>query len=108
MKQTKDDFKKFIKENRGVLFYIATQSCSVGEALEPKVKNLLSEKYPKLVYRFMDMNQSPELLASLQVFTEPTILLFVEEKEFLRKSRHIAIQDLDRSIERLYELAFEY
>ena len=101
------DFVEHINTNQGVLFYFATTSCTVGEALEPKVQKLLEEKYPKLVYCPIDMNRAAELSASHQVFVEPTILLFIEGKEFLRKSRHIGLQDLDMSINRIYELAFE-
>jgi len=107
MIKTVIDFKRQITGNTGVLFYFATQSCSVGEALEPKVRNLLIQKYPKLVFRSIDMNVASELSASLNVFTEPTILVFFEGKEFLRKSRHINLAELDMAVCRIYELAFE-
>jgi len=107
MIRTEADFKRCLEAQKGVLFYFATQSCSVGEALEPKVKELLSEKYPKLKYRFVDMNMAKELSAALQVFVEPTLLLFVEGKEYIRKSRHIGLMELDEALRRLYALAFE-
>ena len=91
----------------GILFYFGTNSCSVGEALEPKVRNLINKKYPKINFCFIDMNLSQELSASKQVFVEPTILLYLDGKEFLRKSRHIGLVELDMAIERIYPLAFE-
>ncbi len=105
--QSEVDFKELIRTHKGVLFYFATISCSVGEALEPKVQKLLKEKYPKLVYCSIDMNMAAELSATHQVFVEPTILLFVEGKEYLRKSRHIGLGELDMAISRIYDLAFE-
>ena len=102
-----DFFEKQIKQHRGVLLYFATNSCSVGVALEPKVRNLLQTKYPKLVFTFVDMNEVPEFSAAHQVFAEPTILLFLDGKEFLRKSRHIGVNELELAIERIYQLAFE-
>ena len=104
---TQADFIEYVNTNQGVLFYFATTSCAVGEALEPKVRKLLAEKYPKLVYCPIDMNLAAELSATHQVFVEPTLLLFIQGKEFLRKSRHIGLQDLDMSINRIYTLAFE-
>jgi len=103
----KNDLEQLIVESRGVVLYFATNSCSVGEALEPKVRSLLDEKFPKLVFNFIDMNAAPEFSAKHQVFVEPTILLFIDGKEFLRKSRHIGISELEMAIERLYPLAFE-
>jgi thioredoxin 1 len=101
------DFNDHIRTHKGVLFYFATTSCSVGEALEPKVQKLLHQKYPKLEYCSIDMNLAAELSAAHQVFVEPTILLFLEGKEYLRKSRHIGLVELDMSIGRIYDLAFE-
>jgi thioredoxin 1 len=101
------DFSNLISENRGVLFYFSTASCSVGEALEPKVKRLLAERFPGLIYCFIDMNASPEISARHQVFVEPTILLFLDGKESMRKSRHIGLIELEQSLSRIYSLAFE-
>ncbi len=101
------DFNDHIRTHKGVLFYFATTSCSVGEALEPKVQKLLIRNIPKLEYCSIDMNLAAELSAAHQVFVEPTILLFLEGKEFLRKSRHIGLVELDMSIGRIYDLAFE-
>jgi len=53
------------------------------------------------------MNVSPELCGLNQVFVEPTILLFLEGKEALRMSRNIGMIQLENSISRLYQLAFE-
>lgn len=103
----KEDFTNLISENRGVLFYFSTISCSVGEAIEPKVQRLLSEKYPHLIYCSIDMNASPEVSALHQVFVESTILLFLEGKEALRMSRNIGMIPLENSLSRLYQLAFE-
>ena len=107
MVQRNIDFQQLIVDNRGVVLYFATNSCSVGEALEPKVISLLDEKFPKLIFCFIDMNVAPEFSAEHQVFVEPTILLFIDGKEFLRKSRHIGIAELELAIGRLYLLAFE-
>ncbi len=107
MKNNKEFYNQHLRKNKGVLFYFATLSCSVGEALEPKVKSLVQEKFPKLTFSFVDMNAAPEFAAAHQVFAEPTILLFVDGMEYLRKSRHIGLHELERGIERIYQLAFE-
>ena len=107
MKNNKEFFDQQLNKNKGLLLYFATLSCSVGEALEPKVKSLVEEKFPKLVFSFVDMNAVPEFAAAHQVFAEPTILLFVDGREYLRKSRHIGLQELEMGIERIYQLAFE-
>ncbi len=104
---TLEEFEETLNENLGVLFYFSTISCNVGEALEPKVLGLLENNFPKIPFCFVDMNASPEVSAKNNVFTEPTILVFFDGKETIRKSRNIGISELKNAIERPYQLFFE-
>lgn len=90
-----------------VLLYFNTLSCNVGESLEPKVKNLLTSNFPKISFYTIDINFSPEIAAKYSAFVEPTIILFFEGKETIRKSRNIGIYELQEAIERPYKLIFE-
>ena len=101
-----EELEKIISDNTGVLVYFSTLKCSVGEALEPKVLELIKNDFPKIVTYFVDMHAAPRLAAEYSVFVEPTILIFFDGKETLRKSRHISIQDLSQSISRIYKIAF--
>ena len=101
------DFNRLLAEERALLFYFATDSCSVGEALDPKVRALLNEKFPEVWFVWVDMNLYPRVSANQNVFVEPTILFFVDGKEYLRMSRNIHLADLDVSIKRIYDLAFD-
>jgi thioredoxin-like negative regulator of GroEL len=90
-----------------VLVYFSTQSCNVGEALEPKVKDLIMNRFPKIEYYSVDINFSPEVAAYCSAFVEPTILVFFDGKETIRKSRNIGIYELEETIKRPYQLIFE-
>ncbi|UCE93635.1 MAG: thioredoxin family protein [Flavobacteriaceae bacterium] len=103
----KQEFEKILEANRGILFYFATDSCVVGGAVEPKVRQLLDEKFDKIAFCFINMNISPEISASHQVFVEPTLLLFIDGKEYLRRSRNINMIELEDAIQRIFSLAFE-
>ena len=100
-------FRSLLRDERAVLFYFATMSCSVGEAVEPKVKMLLSKSFPEICYCWVDMGAVPEVAAAHQVFVEPTILLFVDGRESLRRSRHISLGELNSALERIYGLVFD-
>ena len=102
-----ESFKKAMEEHRAVLFYFGTQSCSVGEALEPKLRDLISQNYPMLYYCWVDMHAVPLVCAMNQVFVEPTLLMFVDSKESLRRSRHVSIAEIDTALERIYSLVLE-
>jgi thioredoxin-like negative regulator of GroEL len=101
------DFDVAKESHRGVLFYFSTPSCSVGEAVEPKVRKMIGQNFPKIKFAWIDMNALPEVAGLNQVFVEPTLLLFVDGKEYLRKSRNFHLSDIYQAIERIYKLAFE-
>lgn len=63
--------------------------------------------YPKVKSVKIDINHSPSLCAEFSVFISPTILLFTQGKETLRESRFIVLNELEKNINRYYNLIFE-
>jgi thioredoxin-like negative regulator of GroEL len=104
---TESDFNRLLAEERALLFYFATDSCSVGEALAPKVRTLLKDRFPEVWFVLVDMNLFQRISADQNVFVEPTILFFVDGKEYFRMSRNLHLADLEVTIKRIYDLAFE-
>ena len=102
-----ETLENILQETTAVLLYFSTNSCNVGEALEPKVRDLLNTNFPKIDFYKIDLNFSPEIAAKYSAFVEPTILVFFEGKETIRKSRNIGIHELQSVILRPYILIFE-
>lgn len=103
---SESEYETIIKDNLGVLLYFSRVTCSVGEALEPKVIKLLKENFPKIPFYFIDMDKTPTIPVKYSVFVEPTIIVVFDGKETIRKSRIISIGELSTAIERIYKLAF--
>lgn len=103
---TLDEMDLALQNDDAFLVYFNSSSCNVGEAIAPKIMNLMSEKFPKMKFYFVDRELSPELSAKYAVFVEPTVLTFFAGKETLRKSRHFSIEEIENSIERPYSLMF--
>jgi thiol-disulfide isomerase/thioredoxin len=103
---TVSDFEGIITQNTAFLMYFSTLSCAVGEALEPKIIDLLKKDFPKIPFYFIDIQATSEISAKYSVFVEPTVLVFFDGKEAFRKSRYISTPDLSYAISRLYKLAF--
>ncbi|GGK41878.1 MULTISPECIES: thioredoxin family protein [Flavobacteriaceae] len=102
-----EDFYTFLESNSAVLVYFSTTSCSVGEALEPKVESLLADSFPKIKLISADLNNNAKIATHFNAFVEPTILIFFEGKETIRRSRNISIFELEEAIKRPYQLIFE-
>ncbi|HFS66995.1 MAG TPA: thioredoxin [Flavobacteriia bacterium] len=100
------ELDQILNTNLGVLLYFSRQTCNVGEALEPKVIKLLEDKFPKIPFYYVDMDQTPDVAAKYSVFVEPTIIVAFDGKETIRKSRIISIPELEDTIQRIYNIAF--
>jgi len=101
-----EEFKNYINDNLAVLVYISTTECNVCKALRPKVENMIQKEYPKIKFIYIESNKYPEIAAQYSVFTVPTLLVFFDGKESIRKSRYIGVQELSNNIERSYNMIF--
>ena len=102
-----DEYASFISKNLGAVVYFSTDKCNVCKILKPRLKEFLNEKYPKMEFAYVNINESQEVSANNQVFAAPTILFCFDGKEFIRKSRNINISALAQEIGRLYSMAFD-
>ncbi len=104
--QTEEEYQDVLRENDSVLIYFGTQSCGVSESLEEKVLQLIQEKFPKTAFFYVNINFSQKLSATYSAFSEPTVLVYFSGKEYVRKSRHFGMLELEKSIERIYNIFY--
>jgi thioredoxin len=104
--KTFDDFNLYLKNIPGVIIYVSTPPCNVCKILKPKVISLISETFPKLKFFYLDAEAYPELSGQMSVFTVPTVIFYLDGKEWFRKSRNMSITELQNEIERPYSLFF--
>ncbi len=89
-----------------LLVYFSTPECTVCRVLKPKVEEMVRTNFPRLRMVFADMTDFPSLAADYRVFTAPTILVFFDGRESIRKSRAFGIDELKSEVNRLYSLIF--
>jgi len=95
-----------VNQSKGIVLYFKNDHCPPCIALRPKVENLITRHFPKMDFEIVDTVLNPQLSNEFKVFANPTILIFFEGKEYIRKSKYISIQSLKNDIERLYEMAY--
>lgn len=101
---TLEEIEEIIHNELGVLLYFSTPTCNVCHALKPKIIDAFSEHFPKIGQYFIDASVSPEIPASLQIFSVPTIVIYLDGKEFARESRNVSVGELVHKIARPYEM----
>jgi thioredoxin-like negative regulator of GroEL len=104
--QSFEEFLKLKEEEPALLGYFSTEACNVCKVLKPKVEELIQAEFPKIKLIYIKSDILPEVAAQNQVFAAPTILVFFEGREYIRKSRNIGIGELHREIERPYSMIF--
>lgn len=101
-----DSFLKIKEKEPALLAYFSTEACNVCKVLKPKVAELIYSEFPKIKIVYIQTDKLPEIAAQNQVFAVPTILVFFEGREYIRKSRNIGISELEREIDRPYSMIF--
>lgn len=101
---TIESIKNTINNSNGVLLYFSGQDCGVCEALKPKVKEAFETNFSDIKQVYIDTVSNQEVAASFNVFTVPTLLVFLDGKEFVRKSRNLSVPALIEEIKRPYQI----
>lgn len=101
------EFLKLKKTEPALLGYFSTEICHVCKVLKPKVAELVANNFPLLKMVYIPSDKFPEVAAQNQIFAAPTLLVFFEGREYIRKSRNIAIGELQQEIEKPYSMFFE-
>lgn len=104
--QSYEEFLKLKEEEPALLAYFSTEACNVCKVLKPKVADLIQTEFPQIKLAYIKSDKLPEVAAQNQVFAAPTILVFFEGRETIRKSRNIGIGELQLEIERPYSMIF--
>jgi len=102
--QTLDTINQTLNTDDAVMLYFSALTCNVCHALKPKLTEAVMDNFPSFVIESIDISETPEIASHFSVFTIPTVLIFFQGREFLRKSRHMSVGEVIDSIERPYNL----
>lgn len=103
---SENQLENILSKNDAVLLYFKTNSCNVGEAVEPKINELFSTQFPRIECYSVDMNMNPTITAKYSAFVEPTIIVFFDGKETVKRSRTFSITEIEKIVRRPYSLIF--
>ena len=98
------DIELLLSKNNIVLLYLSHDECNVCVALKPKIQEMLKLNFPEIKFHYVNVKESPAVSSQLGVFEVPTILLFIDKKEYIRIGRNISIKILKEKIVRLLYL----
>jgi thiol-disulfide isomerase/thioredoxin len=94
----------FIHSNKAAAVYFSTPECGVCKVLKPKLTEMLRDNFPLINFAYVDCEISKELAAQQNIFSVPTILFFLEGKEFIRKSGFVNLYELENELGRIFSM----
>jgi len=95
---------KRVKTELAVGLYFSAPTCNVCHALKPKLLTAFEANFSQLNIISIDISETPEIASHFGVFTIPTLLVYLDGKEFLRKSRHMSVDQVVAEIKRPYDI----
>jgi thioredoxin 1 len=102
-----EQVEKLVAEKPAVMVYFYNDNCAPCLSLRPKVIDLLDNSFEKMELAFVNSGINPEIPARYNAFTNPTLILFFDGREYRRESKYISIPQLAETIDRPYEMIFE-
>ncbi|RUM71530.1 MAG: thioredoxin [Sulfurovum sp.] len=102
-----EELQKSIREEIGVLLYFSGENCNVCHALRPKFKELFDKEFPKVKQIYLDAHENSEISVHFQVFSVPTMIVFLDGREFIREGRSVSLHQLTQKLARPYGMMTE-
>lgn len=105
--KSEEELRILMDENLATLVYFSSPTCSVCQVLRPKIMQAVEDVYPSIKKLHVDISITPEIGATYQVLAAPTVIIFFESKEFIRKYRTISVDGLIQEIQRPYSIMIQ-
>ncbi len=103
---TTEDILTILKKSPAVMLYFSAPACNVCHALKPKLIESINKNFDIFKIVSIDISQTPDIAAHFGVFAIPTVLIYLDNQEFLRKSRHMSVNEVISQIKRPYSIMF--
>lgn len=101
---TKEELEAKIKNELGAMVYFNGEQCSVCHALRPKLKELFDAKFPLIEQIYIDLEENIEIASQMGVFSLPTMIVYLDGKEFLREGRAMSVSQIETKLGRIYDI----
>ncbi len=101
------EIEESIAKKPAVALYFSAPTCNVCHALKPKLMDAFEKNFQHLEVISIDVSEDQSVAAHFSVFAIPTLLVFLDGREFVRKTRHMSVEEVVAEISRPYGLMFE-
>lgn len=101
-----EEIKKNIASKEAFVLYFSSKNCSVCSVLKSKIEKEILNNFDKIDLIEIKSDENSNITSYFGVFSAPTILFFLDGKEFLREGKNISISSFLNAIKRPYEMFY--
>lgn len=98
-----DTIEAFIRDHQLSFIYISRPTCGVCHAVLPQLREMLMQ-FPLIRLGRINAENVEEIAAKFLTFSVPSLLLFIDGKEYLRMDRFVYFEQLKEKINKIYEM----
>ncbi len=102
-----EDIERAVAARPAVALYFTGPDCGVCRVLLPKLRAVFGRELPNIPLISVDAARYPAAAARLHVFAVPALLVFIDGKEVIRRSRNMSPQEVVAALARPYGLRFD-
>lgn len=85
------------------IIQFGSETCLPCHAIREKISHWAADK-PLVHFTYMPIEEHPEAAAAAEVFTVPTVLVYVEGKLSIRTGGYFSLDDVFAKVERFIHL----
>ncbi|WP_461467280.1 thioredoxin family protein [Parvimonas micra] len=97
--QTLTEYQMIKEQEKFSLFLFGSQDCAPCKALKEKI-TIWSVTHPQVFTSYVSIENNISLAAQENILGVPTIFVFVEGKEAIRKIRYFSLEEVFTALER--------
>lgn len=101
-----EELKQTIQNEDAVMVYFSGEFCGVCKVLQPKIKEAFEKEFPKIKQVYISADEYKQTAIEFGVFAVPTIIVYLDGKEFAKKSRNLSVSGFVDELQRPYGLFF--
>ncbi len=98
-----ENLESLIQQSKVLILQFGTSTCTPCVAIKQKIDNW-SKDHINVTCKYISIEEFPEIAAKQDVFSAPTILVFVEGKMTIRETGYFSLDEIFQRTERYLRL----
>lgn len=96
----------FLKKEKFSFIFFSLPECGVCTSTLGRFEEL-SLKYKGAKFTYINLAEHPDAKGFFSIFTVPVILVYSEDKELIREARFFHFEEIEKKLDKYYQLIFK-